>query len=145
MSEAVQSNGAGSLHVAELAARAGVTPATIRYYARISLLNPNREPDNGYRRFSSDDLHRVEFIRRAQGLGLTIGDIREILDTVSHGKVPCHQVRELVQSRLHSIRDRIAELQETEVRIEHALQVWQGMRGETASDGEICPLIERLS
>ena len=134
----------GSLHVAELAERAGVTPATIRYYARIDLLSPSREPQNGYRRFTMEDLHRVSFIRRAQALGLTISDIRTIFDTVDHGQIPCHQVRELVEHRLQSIRERISELQATEARISRALERWRKMNGHTPHDGEFCPLIERL-
>ena len=134
----------GSLHVAELAEKAGVTPATIRYYARIDLLYPSREPQNGYRRFSNADLHRVAFIRRAQALGLTIGDIRTVLDSVAHGEVPCHQVKELVEHRLHSIRDRIADLQATEERVSRALIAWREMADESPRADEICPLIERL-
>lgn len=134
----------GSLHVAELARSAGVTPATVRYYARIDLLSPSREPENGYRRFSMDDLHRVRFIRRAQGLGLTIGDIKSIIETVNHGDMPCHQVKELVESRLHSVRDRIAELRATEERITGAMQTWKQMLDEVPTNDEICPLIERL-
>lgn len=134
----------GSLHVAELAKRSGVTPATVRYYARINLLSPIREPENGYRRFSMDDLHRVRFIRRAQGLGLTISDIKTIFQTVSHGEVPCHQVKELVENRLYSIRERIAELQAMEARITRATLAWERMLGEMPNDDEICPLIERL-
>ncbi len=134
----------GSLHVAELAERAGVSPATIRYYARIDLLSPSREPQNGYRRFSMEDLHRVDFIRRAQGLGLTISDIKLIFDAISQGEVPCHKVKELVQHRLHSIQERIAELQATERRVSRALDAWRKMEDQAPHKGEICPLIERL-
>ena len=134
----------GSLHVAELARWAGVTPATVRYYARIDLLSPGREPENGYRRFSMDDLHRIRFIKSAQGLGLTIGDVKAIFETVSHGEVPCHQVKELVESRLHSIQERIAELQATESRITRAMTAWGEMMNEVPKDDEFCPLIERL-
>jgi len=115
----------GTLHVAELARQADVTPATVRYYARVGLLSPGREPENGYRCFSSDDLHRVVFIRQAQALGLTIGDIRIILEGVDRGKVPCHQVKSLVEQRLIELRGHIAELRDTEQRITRALATSQ--------------------
>ena len=134
----------GSLHVAELAERAGVSPATIRYYARIDLLSPSREPQNGYRRFSIADLRRVEFIRRAQGLGLTISDIKLLFDAISQGEVPCHKVKDLVQQRLHSIQERIAELRATELRMSQALETWRQMEHQPPQKGEFCPLIERL-
>jgi DNA-binding transcriptional MerR regulator len=133
-----------SLHVAALARRACVTPATIRYYSRIGLLNPDRDLENGYRRFSTSDLHRVVFIRQAQALGLTIGDIKAILETIDRGKPSCHQVKQLVQQRLLSIRRKLFELTATEARISLALDSWHEMRDAIPLDGELCPLIERL-
>jgi len=132
------------MHVAELARLADVTPATIRYYARIGLLDPGREPENDYRCFSTPDLKRVGFIRQAQALGLTIGDIKSILEAVENGDIPCHQVRSLVKQRLDSIRDRISELQATEARITRALKVWKQMEDPVPAVGEFCPLIERI-
>ena len=135
----------GGLHVAELAAQTGVTPATIRYYARTGLLNPGREPENGYRCFSGADKHRVRFVRQAQALGLTIGDIKHVLETVDHGEIPCDEVQSLVESRLEGIRGQIMELQATEERIYHALTAWEELRDAQPADGELCPLIERLA
>jgi DNA-binding transcriptional MerR regulator len=134
----------GSLHVAELARRVEVTPATIRYYARIGLLDPGREPENGYRCFSSADLHRVVFIRQAQALGLTIGDIKSVFEALDNGEIPCHQVRSLVEQRLVSIRDQIADLQATEAHIIRALESWEHMDDPAPLNGELCPLIERI-
>ena len=134
----------GSLHVAELARLAEVTPATVRFYSRVGLLSPGREPENGYRCFSAADLHRVVFIRQAQALGLTIRDIKTILATVDHGETPCHQVRSLVEQRLISVQKKLAELHATEMRIGQALEAWQEMNDEAPVDGELCPLIERL-
>ena len=136
--------GGGTLHVAEIARRAGVTPATVRYYARIGLLHPDREPDNRYRCFDYDDLHRVMFTRQAQGLGLTIGDIKDILHSIEMGESPCAQVQTLVRKRLRQIRQEIAMLHATEARIEAAMAAWQAMPDEPANDGEFCPLIERV-
>ena len=135
----------GGLHVAELAAQTGVTPATIRYYARTGLLNPGREPENGYRCFSGADKHRVRFVRQAQALGLTISDIKSVLATVDDGEVPCDQVQSLVETRLQSIREQITELHATKERIQHALIAWEDVGCTQPADGELCPLIERLA
>lgn len=134
----------GTLHVAELARTAGVTPATVRYYARTGLLQPNRDPGNTYRQFTRQDLRRLQFIRRAQYLGLTIADIKDILSTIGHGENPCLQVRLLVEQRLQSIREHIVELRATEQRILEAMAVWKQVGGENPADGEICPLIDRV-
>lgn len=134
----------GSLHVAELARSADVTPATVRYYARTGLIHPGRKPENGYRCFTGSDIRRVVFIRQAQALGLTIGDIKTILESVDHGEVPCHQVKSLVEQRLVSVRERITELQATEARICRALSTWEKTNVQAPTAGELCPLIERL-
>jgi MerR family transcriptional regulator, Zn(II)-responsive regulator of zntA len=132
-----------TLHVAKLASQAEVTPATVRYYSRIGLLRPSRDPENGYRCFVATDLRRVVFIRQAQTLGLTIGDIRAILETVDQGEAPCHQVKSLVQQRLAGIRVQIAGLQATEAYISKALTSWNDMDDQVRTNGELCPLIER--
>lgn len=131
-------------HVAELARQAKVTPATIRYYSRVALLDPVREADNGYRCYSPADLQRVGFIRQAQALGLSIGDIKTILDMQANGETPCDQVKSLVIQRRMSISDQIVELQATEARIDKALKYWKEMNDPVPVDGELCPLIECL-
>lgn len=134
----------GSLHVADLAHEAGVTPATVRYYARTGLIHADREPDNGYRCFSGSEVRRILFIRQAQALGLTIGDIKTILEAVDDGDVPCSQVIDLVERRLTSIKEKIVELVETAARIDYALSAWEQMNDAAPAEGELCPLIERL-
>ena len=137
--------GFGGLHVTDLANRTGVTPATVRYYSRIGLLNPERELENGYRLFSQDDLRRVEFIRQAQALGLRIGDIKQILKTVELGEEPCQQVRNLVEQRRATIHEEISQLQAIERRIERALESWRTMPANQSFNGLFCPLIEQSS
>ncbi|MEX0915798.1 MAG: MerR family transcriptional regulator [Wenzhouxiangellaceae bacterium] len=134
----------GSLHVAELARKANVTPATVRYYARTGLIHSGRESDNGYRCFSTSDMRRIAFIRRAKALGLTIGDIKAILDTSDQGEVPCDEVKLMVERRLTRVRAHIAELEEKEARIRRAISTWERMDEPAPANGELCPLIERL-
>ncbi|MDH4054790.1 MAG: MerR family DNA-binding protein [Gammaproteobacteria bacterium] len=135
----------GSLHVADLARRAAVTPATVRYYARIGLINSRKDPNNGYRCFSGTDIRRIAFIRRAQAFGLTIGDIKRILDSADNDRDPCEMVKSMVADRLARVRARIAELAATEERIGQAILAWRAMGDPSPVDGELCPLVERLA
>jgi DNA-binding transcriptional MerR regulator len=132
---------AGALQVVDVARRTKVTPATIRYYARIGLLHPHRDDQNGYRRFRDEDLRRVLFIRKAQALGLTIADIRSLLDRIDHGQPVYDQVAELLESRLEEIRRAAAELAATQARIERVLADWSG--GVHGRSG-YCLLIEQV-
>src|SRR5215207_3069628 len=74
----VQSQGAASLSIGKLAAAAGVGVETVRFYQRRGLIDqPQR--DSGIRRYGSDDLRRLQFIRHAQAAGFTLEQIRELL------------------------------------------------------------------
>jgi len=66
--------GALSTTVSGMAAAAGVAPHVIRYYARIGLLEPGRDPFNNYKRFTERHLRRVLFIRQAKALGYTLDE-----------------------------------------------------------------------
>jgi DNA-binding transcriptional MerR regulator len=134
----------GTLNVADLARRAEVTPATVRYYARIGLLNPGRDARNGYRRFSHEDLRRVKFVRKAQALGLTIGNISSILEQIEYGRPVCDLVVELVQKRLDEVRRQCAELEATEIRMADALSRWSAAPRDEARYGQLCALIEEV-
>ena len=62
-----------------LAQQGRVNAETIRYYERRGLLpKPPRTP-SGYRVFSSDAVRRVRFIKRAQGLGFSLKEIKALL------------------------------------------------------------------
>jgi DNA-binding transcriptional MerR regulator len=134
----------GTLNVADLARQAEVTPATIRYYARIGLLNPGRDERNGYRRFSHEDLRRVAFIRKAQGLGLTIGDIHSVLERVECGRPVCDLVVGLVEKRLDEVRRQCAELEATRVRMADALSRWSAAARDDRHYDGFCTLIEEV-
>ena len=133
------------LRVAELAKRAGVTPATVRYYARIGLLSPGREPRNGYRRFHASDVRRLRFIRKAQYVGLGIRDIRRVLAQIDAGEAPCTLVRSLVDEHLEQVDAEIGRLMCRRARIEQARARW-ALTGASVQrrEDEMCPLIDRL-
>lgn len=134
----------GGLHVAELAKRSAVTPATIRYYSRSGLLHAQRDPHNGYRYFSPADVKRVQFIRQSQELGLKIADIKAIFDSVEQGEAPCGKVESLVRQRLNAISLQIEELRATKQRIAAAIREWEEDGDLAAQEAHFCPLIEKL-
>lgn len=131
--------------VAELARETGVTPATVRYYTRVGLLSPTRNPDNDYRCFSGADRRRLRFVRHAQALGLTIGDIKTLLAAADRGEDLCELVQSKVKERLHGIRRQLGDLEQIEMRAAKALASWNTMPSLTPQPGEFCPLIERYS
>ena len=70
----------GSLRIGEMAARAGVSPRTLRYYEELGLLVPTGHTPGGARRYSERDLARLLRVRELQELlGFDLGAIGEIL------------------------------------------------------------------
>ena len=132
------------LTVSVLSKAAQTTPDAIRHYARIGLLTPSRNPDNGYRLFSNDDIKKVKFIRQAKGLGFTLHEIQTIFDHGTTGQSPCPVVRDIIQQRINKNRERLAELNRLQQRMDNALEKWKTMP-DGEPDGEaICHLIESM-
>lgn len=101
------------MRIGELAAEAGVPAKTIRYWESAGLVPDPPRTASGYRDYTSAAADRVAFIRQAQTAGLTLAQIRQILDIGDEGLPPCEHVAHLVQGRLAEIESRIAELTAT--------------------------------
>jgi MerR family mercuric resistance operon transcriptional regulator len=93
--------------IGKLAAAGGVGVETIRFYQRKGLLE-TPERDSGIRRYGSDDLRRLRFIRQAQSAGFTLEEIRELLDLEASGDRK--RARELAADRIQALDRKIAEL-----------------------------------
>jgi DNA-binding transcriptional MerR regulator len=128
--------------VGELARLAGVTPETVRYYARVGLLRPVKDNGNGYRRFNSADLDRLRFILRSKQLGFQLDEVSKILGLADGGHTPCRVVREIVERRIGDTRRQLAEMQALQVRLENALTLWATMPDGEPDGHAVCALIE---
>ncbi len=67
--------------VGEVAREAGVSPHTVRFYEQHRLITSERTPGN-QRRFDSDTACRIKATRVAQRIGLTVAEVRAMLDTL---------------------------------------------------------------
>jgi MerR family transcriptional regulator, mercuric resistance operon regulatory protein len=105
----VQSQGLHSLTVGRLAKAGGVGVETVRFYQRRGLLEtPTR--DEGIRRYGSEDVRRLRFVRQAQAAGFTLEQIKELLDLDAGNDRS--RVRALANERLVALDARIAELKQ---------------------------------
>src|SRR5579859_5740836 len=98
-----------SIGIGALAKRAGVGIDTVRYYERAGLLAPRSRLSSGYRRYSELELARLRFIRRAQALGFTLKEVRELLSLSAQRDVA--RVKRTAQAKLTDVERRIAELE----------------------------------
>ena len=128
--------------VKELAQYCNVPLDTVRHYTRIGLLEPSRDPVNGYRQFNTSDSIRLNFIRRAKTLGFSLNEIKRILTECQKGKSPCPMVRDLINKRIKTNRARLEQLMELQIRMEQALSDWATMSDGIPGEHSICQLIE---
>ena len=75
------------LTIGQVAARAGVAPSALRYYEQQGLIAASRTP-GGARRYPRSVLRRLAFVRAAQNVGLSLGEIRDGLATLPEGRPP---------------------------------------------------------
>lgn len=99
------------MRIGELATRTTVPAKTIRYWEAEGLMpEPDRTP-SGYRDYGGDAVDRVGFIRQSQTAGLTLAQIRLILEVADGGVAPCEHVATAVADRLAEVEARIEELE----------------------------------
>jgi MerR family copper efflux transcriptional regulator len=134
-----------TLKVGQVVAEVGVSVQTLHYYERLGLLpKPNRSAAN-YRLYAPEAVRRVRFIKKAQALGLTLEETKQILDLKDHGREPCRKVAELVQKHLQEIDARLTQLRAYRRALAQAVSGWPKKNlSERHCAGEFCDLVERL-
>ena len=100
-----------AMRIGELAAATGTTTKTLRFYEESGLLPQAERAANGYRDYGPDALSRLDFIRRGRAAGMTLAQIREVIDIRAAGDAPCHHVFQLLTARLVDVDRQIADLQ----------------------------------
>ncbi|MHC4224506.1 MAG: heavy metal-responsive transcriptional regulator [Planctomycetota bacterium] len=97
--------------ISKAARAAGVHVETIRYYERRGLIDRPRPSVGSYRTYPDETIRRIRFIKRAQGLGFSLRETRELLTLRSDTKGQCVSVRRRAQEKLREIDARLRELQ----------------------------------
>ena len=96
--------------IGEVARRAGVEPSTLRYYESIGIL-PAPKRVSGQRRYSSDVLLRMAFIRVAKEAGFTMSDVQTLVDGFSEDTPPSRRWKTLARSKLPEVEALIVRAQ----------------------------------
>ena len=99
------------MKIGKLAAQTTVPTKTIRFWESEGLLPEPERTASGYRNYDDTAVDRIGFIRQAQTAGLTLTQIRQILDAADDGNPPCEHVAVAVSDRLAEVDARIKELQ----------------------------------
>ncbi len=124
-----------------VAKESGVPIKTIRYYEELGLLKASSRTEGGFRLFDSDVFVRLNFIKRAQSLGLSLLEIKEFLDVHDQGELPCDHVEVKLKDKIETITQQIEQLQILKLELEGLLSGWETVP--EIPENTICPIIER--
>ena len=100
------------MRIGELAEATGTTTKTLRYYESIGLLSVPERTESGYRSYRAPAVERVRFIRDAQASGLSLTEIRSILELKDAGEGSCAHTRSLLHRHLDELDEQIERLHE---------------------------------
>jgi len=106
------------MQIGTVAKRIGVSADAIRFYERSSLLPLAPRTSGGFRQYGNSDVETLLFIRRVQGLGFTLEEIRDLLGLRRSKLQACFTVRRRLEKKLASVRVKVADLQ----RLQHELR-----------------------
>lgn len=128
-----------ALKIGEVAERSGVNLQTILYYERQKLLpEPPRLP-SGYRMFPEQTIHRVRFIKRAQELGFSLAEVRDLLSIQVDPKKECSEVTRLAKAKIADIEEKIRTLEAMKRVLSGLTKLCPG-RGPSSE----CPILESI-
>jgi MerR family mercuric resistance operon transcriptional regulator len=125
------------MRIGELARTVDVNVETIRYYQRIGLLELPKKPYGGMRSYNDEDLQRLRFIRRAQQLGFSLENIRELLELSNSD---CERVEKLAVEKLSLVKAKLRQLRRIESILARTVEQCARRKG-----NQPCPIIETLS
>ena len=128
-----------ALTTGELAKQGGVNLESIRFYERERLLPKAPRTASGYRMFSADDVRRVRFIKRAQELGFSLKEIKELLALRFDPDTSCADVRKRAETKLSDIDQKISDLKRMRKILARLTSACPG-RGNL----DRCPILESL-
>lgn len=130
-----------SVLIGEVARRSGVPAKTLRYYEDIGLVGVPARTASGYRQFDDAVLERLAFIRSAQAVGLTLGEIRGIVALRDEGQAPCGHVLDLLRERSQEIAQTIRDLRQLQGELKRLVERASDLDAADCAPQRVCHLL----
>ena len=124
----------------EVAGRAGVNRSTVRYYEDRELIPAPPRTSAGYRQYTEEYVQRIRFVKRAQEIGFTLAETKELLETRADPDAGAEEVREQTQAKIEEVEGKIRDLR----RIREALSRLLTSCDERRPAAGDCPIIGAL-
>jgi len=110
------------MQIGVVAKKIGLTVDAIRFYERNGLLPRAPRTQGGFRRYGERDVEALSFIRRTQGLGFRLAEIRGLQALRNSRRQPCASVRNQLQGKLADVHRKLADLRKLEHELRSALR-----------------------
>lgn len=134
-----------NLQIGQVAQQTGLTVDAIRFYEKEKLLPKALRSTGGFRLYGGEHVEQLRFIQRAQAIGFSLGEIRELLLVQDEEVETCSHVRDLIQQKLASVQQKMNELAQIEGRLKEALQKCNRELRKTSARHDQCPLLEMIA
>jgi DNA-binding transcriptional MerR regulator len=131
--------------IGEVSRQTGLSVHTIRFYEAEGLLQGAARTNAGYRIYSLEIVEQLHFIRKAQELGFSLKEIRDLLILRDRRMGVCSHVKSLVEEKLASVSAKLRELEAIEKDLKAVLaQCERQLKRHSRSREERCPVLVRL-
>lgn len=136
--------GSGIYQIGQVARESKTSIDTIRYYEKLGLLEKPGRSEGGFRLYPEGAVDKLRFIKKAQSLGLTLGEIKGIIRCSKEGLKPCCDlVRGLFTEKIAEFGTKIKELQRIKKDLRTLLSEWVSPGEAKKRAWAVCPQIER--
>lgn len=134
-----------ALTISALARCTGVTSKTLRYWERVGLLPKATRTHTGYRVFDPEAIHYIDFIFKAKSVGLTLSEMKRVIELAHTGRNPCAQVVKWIDEKDRALEQQIHSLRALQRRLRRFSRMCSTSSVMTcAREGELCCLLEDL-
>lgn len=132
--------------IGQVAQETGLSIDTIRFYEKQGLLRRSARTEGGLRLFGSQEIQTLKFVRKAQELGFSLSEIRDLLILQADHLPACSHVKELLDQKLAAVGQKIQELQNLESILKVALRKCKrGLKTTSPGHEECCPVLDEIN
>jgi DNA-binding transcriptional MerR regulator len=135
----------GGAQIGKVASQTGLSVDAIRFYEREGLLAKPLRSEGRFRLYREGDIQQLHFIRKAQELGFSLQEIRELLLIQDEQVEACTHVRDLIEEKLVAVRDKVKHLKKLERELESAHTSCTNALASCDAKPECCPVLDAIA
>ncbi len=129
----------GPLSIGQAAGLSGVSAKMIRHYESLALLPKVARTQAGYRQYTMNEVHTLQFIRRARDLGFSIAEISELVGLWQNRRRASASVRRIALGHVNALKERIQEMHAMRRTLEALVKHCHG------DERPDCPILDDLA